>query len=236
MLLKTQLQSLFESAHEFTTVVRITHTLNLLNKDFQLTRYIHILSAHKLANIIQRLVAAETCLEQRRSDMQRQQCLVLNLGQFSLEHLCISPRIHRVNFLPFSLCEGFSALSPAEPRKLRVGHAIKGGQTVPVINRNKRNGRFVHLSQSIHREGLFDSDQNVPLPVELIEFQAKDLGNSKSQLNWSTASEVNSDYFEVLRSENGRDFTSIGTVTAAGDSDQTIHYSFQDESPILNRN
>jgi hypothetical protein len=82
---------------------------------------------------------------------------------------------------------------------------------------------------------VFDSDQNISLPVELVDFNVKDVGNGQVELNWSTASEINSDYFEVLRSENGRDYNSLGKVFAAGFSNQMQYYSFQDDAPIENR-
>jgi len=83
---------------------------------------------------------------------------------------------------------------------------------------------------------VFDSDQNIPLPVELVEFKAKQLGNSKVELNWATASEQNSDYFEILKSENGVDYIEIGRLPAAGYSNEMLYYYFIDDAPILNRN
>lgn len=70
-----------------------------------------------------------------------------------------------------------------------------------------------------------------PLPVELLYFSAKAEGQ-QAVLSWATASEFNSDYFEVLRSDNGVDFESIGKVEAAGFSAAKLEYSLVDELPL----
>lgn len=64
-----------------------------------------------------------------------------------------------------------------------------------------------------------------PLPVELLYFEgeAYPLFN---KLSWSTASEHNSDYFEIQHSRDGLLWNKIGTINAAGFSTQKINYSF----------
>lgn len=69
-----------------------------------------------------------------------------------------------------------------------------------------------------------------PLPVEFIRFDGHAL-NTASVLNWATASEVNSDYFEVQRSTNGADFKPIGRVNAGGFSTELSQYEFTDRMP-----
>jgi len=65
------------------------------------------------------------------------------------------------------------------------------------------------------------------LPVELLYFrgEARDNGNL---LFWATASEVDNAYFEVLRSDNGRDFEPIGKVDPKGGVEQMAEYRFID--------
>ncbi|WP_341900697.1 T9SS type A sorting domain-containing protein [Fluviicola taffensis] len=70
-----------------------------------------------------------------------------------------------------------------------------------------------------------------PLPVELVYFDAT-LTNGQVALAWETASEFNSSYFDVLRSDNGENWSSIGTVPAQGNSQITLDYSLIDESPL----
>jgi hypothetical protein len=69
--------------------------------------------------------------------------------------------------------------------------------------------------------------QGGALPVELTFLQAA-CHDDGFVLNWATASENNSSHFEVEKSENGTDWSVIGSVQAAGNSTQDIHYSFID--------
>lgn len=65
------------------------------------------------------------------------------------------------------------------------------------------------------------------VPVELVSFEAQQKRGSNSiDLNWSTASEINNDRFEIQHSLNGNDFYPIGFVDGNGNSysDQDYHY------------
>jgi hypothetical protein len=50
------------------------------------------------------------------------------------------------------------------------------------------------------------------------------------QLDWSTATEKNSSYYDVQRSTDGIHFQSIGKVQAAGNSSSIHQYYFKDEN------
>jgi hypothetical protein len=63
------------------------------------------------------------------------------------------------------------------------------------------------------------------LPVEWMSFEIIS-GSSGRELHWATATEENSDFFEVQVSENGVDFEPIGRLDAAGNSSNTRNYSF----------
>jgi len=65
------------------------------------------------------------------------------------------------------------------------------------------------------------------MPVTLIDFAAK-LVENHVDLNWSTATEVNSDKFEIQRSANGKDWKAIGSVKAMEDVDVNSYYKFKD--------
>lgn len=69
-----------------------------------------------------------------------------------------------------------------------------------------------------------------PLPVELISFEATAIKN-QTQLNWQTASEINSDKFEIERSTNGNSWSKIGEVKAATNSSHLLNYEFYDLQP-----
>ncbi|MBS1542084.1 MAG: T9SS type A sorting domain-containing protein, partial [Bacteroidetes bacterium] len=72
------------------------------------------------------------------------------------------------------------------------------------------------------------------LPIQLIDFKGTALGD-KVELSWTTATEVNNDYFGIERSEDGLLFTEIARVPGKGTSFVTNRYTFTDESPRLGR-
>ncbi len=76
---------------------------------------------------------------------------------------------------------------------------------------------------------------SVALPVELTQFNAK-VAEGKVALDWTTISENNSDYFEVQWSNDGRIFTSIGEVPAAGYSSSIRNYNFSHNTPSNGQN
>jgi hypothetical protein len=70
---------------------------------------------------------------------------------------------------------------------------------------------------------------DAPLPVKYTQFTA-DRNNDNIKLNWSTASEVNNNGFEIERSSNGTDFEKIGFVKGVGNSSRLNKYSFTDKN------
>ncbi len=65
------------------------------------------------------------------------------------------------------------------------------------------------------------------LPIHLLTFDARKLAGDNAEVNWRISTNSNPEKFEVLRSSDGRNFTSIGTVVAGnGQTD----YSFVDNS------
>jgi hypothetical protein len=71
---------------------------------------------------------------------------------------------------------------------------------------------------------------NTPLPVHFSAFDVQADG-CNVQLNWSTAMEINNDYFIAERSTDGRIFKQIAKVQSAGNSMEIQHYSLTDEHP-----
>lgn len=72
------------------------------------------------------------------------------------------------------------------------------------------------------------------LPVELIKFDVKAEGCG-ANLTWSTASEINNDFFVVEYSYSGKNWKEIGKVKGAGNSSEIIDYSFNDLDCSHNR-
>ncbi len=73
--------------------------------------------------------------------------------------------------------------------------------------------------------------QNIPLPVELIKFEANTL-EDYVRLDWTTASETNSDYFEVQRAIDPSNFITIATEKAQGESNARVNYYVNDIQPV----
>lgn len=71
----------------------------------------------------------------------------------------------------------------------------------------------------------------IALPITLSNFSLGKEG-SKVKLEWSTASEENNDRFEVEKSSNSKDWSTIATVKGSGSSSQVHNYSSYDESPL----
>jgi hypothetical protein len=74
-----------------------------------------------------------------------------------------------------------------------------------------------------------------PLPVELVSFIGWNQG-SVNRLQWKTASEQNTEKFEVMKSTNGTDWEKIGEKIAAGNSTQPLTYDFTDNLPVTGNN
>lgn len=68
---------------------------------------------------------------------------------------------------------------------------------------------------------------DVALPVTLINFDGIAKRNY-NELNWSTASEIGSDRFEIERSLDGNEWELIGNVNASGYSNSMLEYSYLD--------
>ncbi len=69
-----------------------------------------------------------------------------------------------------------------------------------------------------------------PLPIELLSFDAVACQDEVC-LSWETASEVNNDFFTVEKSQLGYEWESVVKIDGAGNSQEIIKYSTQDNFP-----
>jgi len=76
------------------------------------------------------------------------------------------------------------------------------------------------------------SEDYSALPVTLTYFNAKLNEQKKVALIWETASEQNSDYFDIERSADLKSFALIGKVKAKENKSDKTHYQLTDENPI----
>ena len=79
---------------------------------------------------------------------------------------------------------------------------------------------------SLYQFQIYDKASST-LPIELISFDAKHQ-DAKTIINWTTASEINNQYFEIQRSINNENFKTIAIINGAGNSNHLINYSYTD--------
>lgn len=76
-----------------------------------------------------------------------------------------------------------------------------------------------------------EDDADNPLPVEMVYFEASIVKNNVV-LEWSTATELNNDFFEVQRSLDGIEFKVLDEVQGKGTTDETQVYYYNDQDPV----
>ncbi|MEO0582577.1 MAG: T9SS type A sorting domain-containing protein [Bacteroidota bacterium] len=80
-------------------------------------------------------------------------------------------------------------------------------------------------------------DQSGSLPVEYLAFTARALPNFKSQLNWTTAREINNSGFVVERARiDDLNWQAIGFVEGKGTTSSASDYEFMDPAPFTGEN
>ncbi|WP_191906476.1 IPT/TIG domain-containing protein [Hymenobacter baengnokdamensis] len=79
-----------------------------------------------------------------------------------------------------------------------------------------------------HFSEFYLTGSSSPLPVELVSFTATIQRAATVQLSWTTATELNNDYFVVERSRDGQLFSQIGQVAGAGSSALPHTYALTD--------
>lgn len=69
-----------------------------------------------------------------------------------------------------------------------------------------------------------------PLPIELTSFNLEK-NKASVLLSWTTASEINNDYFGIERANDGKSWEEIGRIKGKGNSTTLSYYSFTDQNP-----
>lgn len=73
------------------------------------------------------------------------------------------------------------------------------------------------------------------LPVELTRFEAQSK-NDMIELSWTTATELNNDFFQIEHSRDGVQFAPIGKVKGVGTTTETVNYDFMHRRPDAGTN
>ncbi|MCZ8354295.1 MAG: T9SS type A sorting domain-containing protein [Cyclobacteriaceae bacterium] len=96
----------------------------------------------------------------------------------------------------------------------------QGSLTVNLTNAVSQYGHFTFAS--VNGNGN-------PLPVTWLDFYVIENQND-IELRWSTATEINSNYFEIQKSLDGSHWYEIGRIQGKGNTNQQQNYSYQDQS------
>jgi hypothetical protein len=70
-----------------------------------------------------------------------------------------------------------------------------------------------------------------PLPIELLFFSASYNNNNQVELKWSTATEINNDYYTTERSMDAIHYSELGTLDGGGNSIMVLNYFMSDKAP-----
>jgi hypothetical protein len=103
------------------------------------------------------------------------------------------------------------------------------GGTYNIVLEYYENSGFNRLSIDFGANGNAST-----LPVSLTQFTARE-ETSVVKLNWATSSEQNTDHFDVQRSADGRNFSTLGQVHSAamnGFSSTPLYYAYTDNAPL----
>ncbi len=101
--------------------------------------------------------------------------------------------------------------------------SYSGGATFYVVI-NETDGNSSSSGDQIYLKTF----STTVLPVRWLDFSAQET-NEGIMLKWSTASEINNNYFEIERSEDGLNFEFAGKVNGIGNANKISSYRFLDE-------
>jgi hypothetical protein len=99
------------------------------------------------------------------------------------------------------------------------------------VNTTSNNFKISSISSAEMYSWWTLVDSSSPLPIKLLTFDAKVIGN-EVQVDWTTVSEIDNDFFSLERSENGIQFNAIVTLDGAGNSTKVLHYNYVDATPL----
>lgn len=116
---------------------------------------------------------------------------------------------------------------------LGVQTTLQYNYTLPAIY--STDGAYASFSSSGGSASVYgDNDCNldpVLLPSEVLDYSTEVVNKRSILLSWKTASEKNSNRFEVYHSSDGLNFTLQSTLQAAGNSYATLEYYNEDTHP-----
>ncbi len=107
------------------------------------------------------------------------------------------------------------------------GTALVNG-AISLANGSSMTGRVLTKAGAVLLDAnTIDIGLGPPLPIEIISFTGK-CEKQNVLLKWTTATEINNDYFLIARSSNGVTWEVIGKMDGAGNSITRSEYKFID--------
>lgn len=70
-----------------------------------------------------------------------------------------------------------------------------------------------------------------PMPMKLTSFNGRLENETNVDLSWTSVIEFDSYQYQIERSADGKNYVKVGTIKAAGASNETIKYGFKDPLP-----
>lgn len=114
----------------------------------------------------------------------------------------------------------------------RDGDGFADNDVTPIVG-TVSNGIAVFSNLNLQNGDRFtlgNTDASVPLPVELVAFEAKPT-SELVLINWTTASELNNDFFMVQRSIDAEEWEDLMKVKGAGTISEKKTYQAMDVQP-----
>jgi Secretion system C-terminal sorting domain len=140
-------------------------------------------------------------------------------------------------------CNGTDVIPAGETRTviIKIEGTALGGPSSIIANMQFGPGTSVCTGLgTLTGDNSADNTSSTTMTViTIVPLNLKDYGASlkdcKPILRWTTEAEINTDRFEIERSNGGNagDWKSIGTLTANGNSTSKINYAFTDDDPNL---
>jgi len=127
-----------------------------------------------------------------------------------------------------------SSSPPPTPRAIDTIFPVSGHDSWTTTY----NPAFTHRGLNVYQWMLqYSRGISVPLPVTLTDYSAS-LSDDKTQVNidWTTLSEQNNQYFILQRAGDGKQFANLDTITPTGQPGGGSSYVYTDRSPLPGNN
>ena len=131
----------------------------------------------------------------------------------------------------------YRAASSKEVNSKSTSITISSTGEVPAGNTSNVSGTGTNLFAIVTDDFIGSTRSTTPwmgafenvivLPIEIINFSGSKNGNS-NELKWTTLTEMNSAYFTIEKTVDGKNYDKVGTVEGAGNSFINNEYSLTD--------